>query len=105
MTFKKKHLIIAKMIGMIIIPIILLLLPASFFDTGRSICLSVLLLDMECYACGMTRGIMHLIHLDFHTAWEYNKLSYIVFPILSWVYAKEFLDTLQEYKRQQNKIL
>lgn len=74
---------------LLIIPIILLILPASYFDEGQSICLSVLLLDKSCYACGMTRAIQHLIHLDFTTAWEFNKLSLIVFPLLSFSYFKE----------------
>lgn len=59
----------------------LLLLPANYFDTGRATCVSVLLFDVECYGCGMTRAIQHLIHLDFQSAWTYNKLSFLVFPL------------------------
>ena len=44
-----------------------------------SICLSLFLFDTECYACGMTRAIQHLIHFDFLTGYNYNKLSIIVF--------------------------
>ena len=74
---------------LLIIPIALLILPANFFDEGQSICLSVLLLDKSCYACGMTRAMQHLIHLDFSTAWEFNKLAFVVFPLLSFSYLKE----------------
>lgn len=66
----------------VIVPVILFLLPADFFDKGQSICLSVLLAGMECYACGMTRGIMHFIHFEFEKAWEYNQLTFIVVPLL-----------------------
>lgn len=59
----------------------LLYLPADHFDVGQSVCLSVVLFDMECYACGMTRGIQHLLHFDFSEAWQYNKLSFIVLPL------------------------
>lgn len=59
----------------------LLYLPADHFDEGQSICLSVLLADTKCYACGMTRGIQHLIHGEFRAAWEFNKLSFIVLPL------------------------
>lgn len=59
----------------------LVLLPATFFDNGQSICLSVLLLDQECPGCGMTRAIQHLIHFDFNTAWAYNKMAFVVFPL------------------------
>lgn len=74
---------------LLIIPIILLILPASYFDEGQSICLSVLLFEKNCYACGMTRAIQHLIHLDFSTALEFNKLSFIVLPLLTVSYLKE----------------
>ena len=73
----------------LIIPIILLIIPANFFDDGQSICLSILLFDKSCYACGMTRAMQHLIHLDFSTAWEFNKLVFAVFPLLSFSYIKE----------------
>jgi hypothetical protein len=95
-----KIILLVKMIGMFFIPIILILLPSDFFDEGESVCLSVLLAGIECYACGMTRAVMHLIHFDFISAWEYNKLSFVVFPILSYLYAKEFLETKAEYDRQ-----
>lgn len=59
----------------------LLYLPADHFDEGESICVSVVLFDKECYACGMTRGIQHLLHLDFEKAAEYNLLSFVVLPL------------------------
>ena len=53
---------------LLIIPIILIFLPANFFDEGQSICLSVLLFEKNCYACGMARAIQHLIHFNFDLA-------------------------------------
>ena len=75
--------------GLGLLPFVLILLPADFFDKGQSICISVLLLDTECYGCGMTRAIQHLIHLDFSAAAEFNKLSFIVFPMLSFLWVVE----------------
>ena len=83
-NFQKLELII-----LILIPIILFLLPANFFDSGKSICLSVFLFDSECYACGLTRAIQHLIHLDFSIGYGYNKLSIIVLPLLIFSYFNE----------------
>lgn len=60
--------------------IVLLILPANYFDEGDSICVSVVLFDVECYGCGLTRAIQHLIHFEFQEAWEYNKLAFIIFP-------------------------
>ena len=67
---------------LIFAPFLLLALPSSFFDNGESICLSVMLFDVECYACGLTRAIQHLIHLELSIAYEFNKLSFLVFPLL-----------------------
>ncbi len=69
-------------------PLVLLFLPVDTFDTGQSICLSKMLAGMECYACGMTRAIMHLIHFDFEGAWNFNKLSFIVTPMLFPIWLK-----------------
>jgi len=88
---------------MVIVPLVLLALPATFFDHGQSLCLSKLLADMECYGCGMTRAIMHLIHLDFAQAWFYNKLSVVVFPLLSFLYAQEFLKEVKLARRSQKQ--
>ena len=84
-----------------IIPIILLVLPANYFDNGKSICLSMLLLDKECYACGMTRAIMHLIHLDFADAVYFNPISIVVLPLLMYVGIKTFWKDWQRYKNLQ----
>ncbi len=67
--------------GILILMIVLLCLPADYFDTGQSVCLSVLLFDRECYACGMTRAIQHLLHLEVREAYEDNKLACIVLPL------------------------
>lgn len=62
--------------------LLLIVLPADFFDHGQSLCLSVLLFKQECPACGLTRGIMHLIHFDWENAFAYNMASFLVLPVL-----------------------
>lgn len=69
----------------------LLVLPSNYFDNGQSVCLSVLLLNKECFGCGMTRGIQHLIHFDFLKAYEFNKLSLIVLPLLAYLWFNELI--------------
>lgn len=91
-NFTRLYLII-----LVLIPVLLIILPADFFDTGNSICLSIFLFNSECYACGMTRAIQHLIHFDFLIGYEYNKLSIIVLPLLIFSY-------YGEVKRIFNKI-
>lgn len=74
--------------GSIILPIILLVLPADFFDHGPPICLSRILLDVECLACGLTRATMRLIHLDFAAAAQFNKMVFFIFPLVVYLWAK-----------------
>ncbi|MBM3185159.1 MAG: DUF2752 domain-containing protein [Bacteroidetes bacterium] len=74
----KRALLVIILVG----PFILIFLPANYFDSGQSICLSIRLFNLECLGCGLTRAIMHLIHFDINAAWNYNKLSFIIFPIL-----------------------
>lgn len=76
----------------IIAPVVLLFFPKDYFDKGETICLSVLLAKTECYACGMTRAVMHFIHLDFEKAWEYNWLSFIVVPMMFALWIKAIYD-------------
>lgn len=92
-------LTIAKLLLIIILPIVLLLLPADFFDSGRSICLSQLLFGFECPACGMTRACMHLIHLNFEDAFAYNMMSFIVLPLLAVVWIQWFLREGRLFRR------
>ena len=87
-----------KIIGLLIfyiIAIVLLFLPANYFDTGDSVCVSVVLFDVECYACGMTRAIQHLIHFDFKSAYNYNPLAFLVFPLVIYLIVTE---TIKVYK-------
>jgi hypothetical protein len=94
----KKYLLLIQLAGMIIIPLVLIILPANFFDSGQTICLSVLLADTKCPGCGITRAIQHMIHFDFVVAFNFNKLSIIIFPLLVYMWIKEFFIVLKKYK-------
>lgn len=93
-----------KLILLILIPITLLILPANFFDNGKSVCLSVMLLDIECYGCGITRAIMHLIHFDLEEALYYNSLSFIVLPILIYTWQDLLRGTIKRLKLKEKFI-
>jgi hypothetical protein len=75
-----------------IIGLTLIILPANYFDEGQSLCLSVILLNKQCYACGMTRAVQHIIHFDFATAASYNKLAFIVVPLGIFMTLKEIYE-------------
>ncbi|WP_350028972.1 DUF2752 domain-containing protein [Flavobacterium terrisoli] len=88
----KKFVFYTRVWVTILAPFILILLPADYFDTGNSICLSKVLAGYECYACGLTRGIMHFIHFEFQKAWEFNKLSFIIVPLLFPLWVKALFE-------------
>lgn len=104
----KEVLFMSKLASYVILPITVLALPLDYFDKGETICLSVRLAGIECYACGMTSAVKHLIHFDFETAYAYNMLSFIVTPMLvvmwiGWFYkdAKYYYNYKKGIAKQQ----
>ena len=85
--------------GLLLLPLSLFTLPADFFDHGPPMCLSVLLLDTQCYGCGMTRGIQHLLHLDFSAAASFNKLAFVVLPLLVFYWFTQVRMALQRIRK------
>ena len=83
-----------RLVALLALPVVLIVLPADFFDSGQSICLSTVLLDMECPGCGMTRSIMHLIHLDVAEAVYHNPLGLVVLPLLGWLWLRAVVSSL-----------
>ena len=90
---------------LILFPFVLLVLPANFFDTGKSICLSQLLAGKECFGCGITRAIMHLIHLEFEEAFAYNMLSFIVLPVLGIIWIQRIIKEWSLYNVIKKKLV
>ena len=85
----KKSINILYAIFLVVSPFVLLFLPETFFDQGDTVCLSVRFFNLECYACGMTKAILHLLNFNFDIAYNYNKLSVIVLPVLILYYLRE----------------
>lgn len=96
----KQKLIISgiKYFIILVVPLIILLLPENYFDTGESICLSKVLFNQECYACGLTRACKHLLHLNFEKAFEYNMMSFIALPLVSFLWVRWFFDERKKLK-------
>lgn len=72
----------------IVAPVLFLLLPTSFFETGHSICLFQNLFGMQCPGCGMTRAISAMLHGDILSAIRYNRSVAVVFPLLCCILVK-----------------
>ncbi|MCX6188528.1 MAG: DUF2752 domain-containing protein [Bacteroidetes bacterium] len=78
------------------------LLPADFFDSGLPpLCLSQILLHQSCPGCGITRAVQHAMHLDFGTAWDFNKLVIFVFPAMIYFWFKYLIQFWAE-RREKN---
>jgi len=86
----------------VFIPFVLLILPPNVFDSGPTICISKLITKIDCPGCGITRAIQHAIHFEFETAWKYNKLFVVIFPLLGWLYLKESYQTYKYFKNKTN---
>lgn len=91
----KSYLPYLRIAFFLVLGITLLVLPATYFDQGESLCLSVQLLATECPGCGMTRAVMHLLHFNFAEAAYHNVLSFVVLPLLIFVVGKWLL---QDYR-------
>ncbi len=82
MLLREKALLWLKISALLLTPVALLALPADFFDEGESLCPSKRFFNVECLGCGMTRALMHLLHLDIETALYYNPGSLVLGPAL-----------------------
>ncbi len=97
--FSQKELFlisIFKCVFFFVIPVVTICLPQNYFDQGQSLCISQLLFHQECLACGLTRGCLHLIHLNFEEAFRFNMMSFVALPAMSILWAKW---TFEEVKR------
>ena len=96
---KKKWMYYVKFslyMAVFLLGIVLLFLPADYFDEGDSVCLSKSMFNVECYGCGMTRAVMHLIHFNFLEAYQYNKLAFIVVPLLIFLIVSDFIKLVKD---------
>lgn len=84
---------------MFVVPILLLALPKDYFDHGGPRLSLFEQLGMTGhYSQGLTRGSMHLLHLDFAGAAAYNKLCFIVVPLLAIVYVGSLVQQIRRYR-------
>lgn len=87
----------------LIVPFILWLLPANFFDTGQSICISKLLMDRDCPGCGLTRAVQHAMHGEFILAFGFNKVIIVLMPLFVFIYLRLVRDTIRGVKTRFNR--
>ncbi len=80
-----------------IVPFLLYLIPKRFiFDDGLTFCLIKNIFGTECYGCGITRSIFSILYLDLSSAYEYNKLAFLVFPTLVYLWVRQIVFRVKE---------
>jgi len=77
-----------KGIGLFLLPILFYFIPVNKLNGLHTICLFKNITGHECYGCGITRAVLSVLHFDFYTAFCYNKLVVIVFPLLVYIWGK-----------------
>ena len=86
------------LVFLIALPLPFFILPANYFDSGESLCMSKVLLQQECFGCGITRAIQHAIHFDFTRAWHFNNLVILVLPVFILLWLIEIKKSLKKFK-------
>lgn len=94
---------VVTMIGMIIFPIIVLLIPVDYVEANPIPCVFRTFFNIECIGCGMTRASLNLLHFNFAKAYEYNRLVFIVLPLVISLYTIQFLKLIKKISFNMSK--
>lgn len=87
------------LIGLVVLPLILFFVDVDSVENNQSLCLSVVFFNQECHGCGMGRALFNLLHFNVLEAYHFNALSFIVFPLLVFVWIKELLKKIRVLRR------
>lgn len=94
----KSLIIYVKLGAYLLVTILFIVIPTSFFESEYSLCVIKNIFGIECPGCGMTRAISCVFHRDFIKAFEYNKSVVIVFPLLCYSCLKNMLILFRSLK-------
>ncbi len=98
---KKRHTLHSICVGFVFF--IILYACTLIFKT--SLCPIKKLFGFSCFGCGLTRGFISILHLDFHSAFKHHILSvplffcialYCFFAITDIVFNKNFIDFIEK---------
>jgi hypothetical protein len=78
----------AKAAILFLLPFFFIVVPTSWLEGRRSLCLIRNVFGVLCPGCGMTRAISCVFHGNFKQALQYNKLVVLVFPLLCYVWLR-----------------
>jgi hypothetical protein len=69
-----------------LLPLVFFLIPPSWLESRRSICLIRAVSGKRCPGCGMTRAVSCIVHGNFRKAVRHNPLVLLVFPLLCYTW-------------------
>ena len=85
-TYFRQNLIL----GLVVLYFIFSVLLNILFGLDYLIpCLWKTFLGIECSGCGVTSSIIEILKGNFQFAWEINRLTFLVFPLLLFYSIKE----------------
>ena len=79
---------LGKVGGLLMVPVVFFLVPTSWFESRRSMCLIYNIFGVRCPGCGMTRAISCAVHGNFKQALRYNWLVVFVLPLLYYAWLR-----------------
>jgi len=71
-----------------LLPVFLYFIPIDWLNGQLTLCLFKNLTGRECWGCGITRAVISAVQFHFETAFHYNKLIVVVFPLLLYEWIK-----------------
>ncbi len=74
-SYKKKQTLHSLGVGFVFFLVLYIITKFS----NKSVCLINNIFGKSCFGCGMTRGFLSIINLDFRSAFQYNVLSIPLF--------------------------
>lgn len=88
-----------KLGAFLLAPLFILLFPVPYFDEHfGSICIISNLTGYKCWGCGISHAIHDILNLKFLNAYNHNKLSFVVFAILVYLWIKYIYKGIKEIK-------
>ena len=85
-SFSRENIIVVLVVLYFIFSVLLKLLSGIDYLIP---CLWKTFFGFECSGCGVTSSIIEILNGNFQFAWEINKLTFLVFPLLLFYSIKE----------------
>jgi hypothetical protein len=77
------------------LPFVFYIFPVTFQDKLGSVCLFKKVTGMECWGCGTRHALYSIMNLEFLDAWNYNKMSFVVFAIFVYLWFKYVINEVK----------